>query len=296
MSHHLIRRAAGLAVIALLAGCNDDQLGAGTLQPVATGDTIALTSAGRVISFNRTVGTDTKASSNLPLTGLASGETLVGMDYRPSNSKLYAVSDKGNLYTLDPSLGQVTLLGALKAAATNPATTCTPAVTAFTALSGTEFGVDVNPVVDRLRVVSDNGQNLRINMDTQEVIVDCKISISGGTPAPTAVAYTNSAAGTTPTSTQLFYVDAKTDMLYTVDTANNGTANTGVIKAVGALGADVGAVNGFDIDGKNGNKAYAGFTVGGQVRLYTIDLTSGAATPTASFSDVTGIRGLALKP
>jgi hypothetical protein len=300
MSFRFYSRALALTAVALAAtACNDHNNGPGTttINPVATGDTIGYTSAGKVISFDRTIGTtDKPLTSSLQVSGLATGENVVGMDYRPSNSMLYMVSDKGNLYTLNPGTGQVTLVKALVAAAMTPTTTCTPAVTAFTALSGTEFGVDVNPVVDRLRVVSDTGQNLRINMDTGEVITDCKISMSGGTPAPTAVAYTNTVAGTTATATALYYVDANTDMLYTVDTTNSGTANTGVVKAVGPLGVDVGAVNGFDIDGKNNNKAYAGFTVGGVVGFYTIDLTSGAATQLAKFSDPNGIRGLALKP
>jgi hypothetical protein len=33
-------------------------------------------------------------------------------------------------------------------------------------LDGTFFGVDFNPTVDRLRVISDTGQNLRVNVDT----------------------------------------------------------------------------------------------------------------------------------
>lgn len=293
---------------ASLAGCNDDGLpdpNAEPSGPVATGDTVALTSSGRVVSFDRAPSKN--LISNLSVKGLASGETLVGIDTRPNNSTIYALSDKGNLYKLDPATGRVTLVGALKASAsaptnaassTNPACPSGTAAPAFTALSGAEFGVDVNPVVDRLRVVSDSGQNLRINMDTFEVTADCTLSAaSGPAPKPNAAAYTNSVVGQTAaaSSTALFYVDAATDMLYNVDPgsampANN--ANTGVLKAVGALGVNVTAVNGFDIAGST---AYATFTVDSVSGFYRIDLTTGAATALASFDKVGPLRGLALK-
>lgn len=40
------------------------------------------------------------------------------------------------------------------------------------ALEGRSFALDFNPTVDRLRVVSDSGQNLRIDVDTEAVAVD----------------------------------------------------------------------------------------------------------------------------
>lgn len=311
LRHSLLAAAVATAFAAAsLTGCTDDALpdpNAEPTGPVATGDTVALTSSGRVVSFDRAPSKN--LISNLSLKGLASGETLVGIDTRPNNSTIYALSDKGNLYKLDPSTGRVTLVGALKASAsapTNAATTTPPnpacptgtAAPAFTTLSGAEFGLDVNPAVDRLRVVSDSGQNLRINMDTFEVTADCTISAASGTaPKPSAVAYTNSVVGQTAaaTSTALFYVDAATDMLYNVDPgtatpANN--ANTGVIKAVGALGVNVTAVNGFDIAGTT---AYAVFTVAGVSGFYRVDLTTGAATALATFSQIGSLRGLALK-
>ena len=56
---------------------------------------------------------------------------------------------------------------------------------AFTpALSGTAFGFDFNPTVDRIRVVSDTGQNLRLNPDTGAVAaVDG--ALNQGRPWPT---------------------------------------------------------------------------------------------------------------
>ncbi len=100
------------------------------------------------------------------VTGLQSGETLLGIDIRPGGTttgQIYGLSSMGRLYTIDKFTGAATLKSTLSA---DPADTSNP----FTGLSGTNFGIDFNPVVDRLRVVSDTGQNLRINVDSGAVI------------------------------------------------------------------------------------------------------------------------------
>ena len=54
-------------------------------------------------------------------------------------------------------------------------------------LDGTEFGVDFNPQVDRLRVVSNSGQNLRLHPDTGAVAaVDKPWRSRVRTPTPPA--------------------------------------------------------------------------------------------------------------
>ncbi len=60
------------------------------------------------------------------------------------------------MYTLDAATGAATAVGPVFA----------------TTLNGSVFGVDFNPVADRLRVVSDVGQNLRINPTTGVAIAD----------------------------------------------------------------------------------------------------------------------------
>ena len=80
-----------------------------------------------------------------PITGLADGEFLVGVDFRPSNGLLYGVGRiggdpmaLGQLYTIDIDSGVATAVG----------------VRAIP-LNGNAFGVDFNPVPDLLRIVSD---------------------------------------------------------------------------------------------------------------------------------------------
>jgi hypothetical protein len=91
-----------------------------------------------------------------PVVGLQVGETLVGFDVRPAGGGLFAVGSTSRVYTVDPVTGLAVQAGSL----------ISPA------LSGTKFGVDFNPVPDRLRIVSDTEQNLRVNATTGATIND----------------------------------------------------------------------------------------------------------------------------
>jgi hypothetical protein len=132
---------------------------------------------------------------------------------------------------------------------------------------------------------------LRVNVDTGDVTVDCPINTASPATSvnPSAVAYTNAtSAATAATSTTLHYIDARTDRLLTTTAPNNGT-----VTEVGALGVDVTAVNGFDIDSADSNRAYAVMTTaaGSRTFLYTIDLSMGTATATLEFCGAGGTTG-----
>ena len=85
--------------------------------------------------------------STIAITGLQGGESILAIDVRPATQALYALGSTSRLYVINPSTGAATQVGSAGA---------------FT-LSGTSFGMDFNPVVDRIRVVSDTEQNLRLN-------------------------------------------------------------------------------------------------------------------------------------
>ena len=245
---------------------------------VLVGDTLALTTSGRLISFNRD--TPSTQVSGFAITGLAANETLLGIDRRPADGKLYALGSKGGIYSIVPSTGVATAVSTLRASPgdDNP----------FTALSGTSFGIDFNPVVDRLRVVSETGQNLRINVDTGEAITDS--TLTPATASVSAAGYTNSFAGTT--TTRLFSLNLATNTLDLLNPPNNGTLVSGPPLGVTATGA-----NGFDIDGRT-NTGYAALTVGTTTSLYKINLDATAPTAAATLVGALpgneGIRGLAL--
>lgn len=213
------------------------------------------------------------------ISGINPGESIVGLDFRPMNRQLYAltktVSGVGRLYTIDINSAIATSVVFLAA---DPG-----GMDPYTSLVGTRFSVDFNPVVDRLRVVSDAEQNLRVNPVTGFVFTDVSLAYAAGEPNAgvnpnvVAIAYTNSFVGAAVTT--LYTIDSGVDVLATQNPPNNGTLNT-----VNALGVDASNLAGFDIVGAPGpGTAYAALNVAGQAGLYTINLGSGAATLIGNF-------------
>jgi len=225
-----------------------------------------VTAANNLVRFNSaTPGT---IDSTVAITGLQAGETVLGIDVRPVTRQLYALGSTGRLYILNRTTAAATQVGS---------------GTFAVLLDGTSFGFDFNPVPDRIRVVSDAEQNLRLNPDSGAV-VDSDPGTAGVQPDPSlnpagnvvAVAYTNNFPGATTTT--LFGIDSSTDMLVRIGGPDgNPSPNLGVVTNIGPLGVDTSDVVGFDI-ANPAAIAYALLTVGGNSQLYTINLTTGAAT------------------
>ncbi len=224
-----------------------------------------LTDAGRLVSFKPLA--PTTFDTDVAVTGLASGEKLLGIDVRPKDGLMYAISSTGRIHTVDPVTGVATFKVALAA---DVADLTLP----FSVVSGTEFAVDFNPVADRLRVISNAGQSLRINVDTGAATTDGSINRTGAAPVVTAGAYTNSFAGTTATA--LMVLDSESDSLALQSPPNDGT-----LTLIGAFGVNLTGDSGMDIaGGANGLALAALRTAGaGPSRLYRVDLTTGAALP-----------------
>ena len=243
---------------------------------------VALTDDQRLLCFReRGQGGPAQAREIGAITGLMGGEQLVGIDFRPANGMLYGLGDMGGIYIVDPQDGT----------AMRQATLATDMMMPV-ALMGASFGVDFNPVPDRLRVVSNTGQNLRINVDNGVTIVDAALNPAGG--AVTAVGYTNNDADMA-TATVLYDIDTMADQMSIQAPPNAGTLNP-----VGALGTDVGADTGFDIFTQRVNdrtvaaRAVAVFAVNGVSRVFRMNLTTGRATPGAAFDDGVSIAGIAI--
>jgi len=225
--------------------------------PAAGATLLGVTAAGNLVRFSSaTPGT---IDATVAITGLQTNETISGIDVRPLTRQLYALGSTGRLYIVNQTTG------AAREAAMIPTT-----------LTGRFYGVDFNPVPDRLRIISDSDQNLRVNVDTGATTVDGTLAyapgdaIAGQTPNAVGAAYSNNFAGAT--STTLYVIDATRDTLAIQNPPNDGTLTT-----VGLLGVDTSEVVGFDIT-NSGGAALAVLTVGGTSQLYTINLTTGAAT------------------
>jgi hypothetical protein len=253
------------------AGCQDDDSQALSFPcdaPTALPDglpasVLLLTNDRKLLNVNPA--TAAAIGNPVAITGIPASEQLLGIDFRPADSVLIAVTRNGTagaLYSINPTTGAATAL-----------TTSTPLT-----LTGTSFGVDFNPVPGALRIVSDAEENLRLTFPTPTsyaVNVDTGLS-----PAATVVAaaYSNNFAGTPVTT--LYNLDAGSGSLLTqggVDSVNN--PNGGGLATVGSLGVVFNDQAGFDIDGVTGT-ALAVLNVQGAnaSRLYTVDLGSGAAT------------------
>lgn len=193
------------------------------------------------------------------ITGLASGEMILGIDMRPATGQLYALGSTSRIYTINMATGAAAAIGDN---------------TLTTTLEGTSFGFDFNPTVDRIRVVSNTGQNLRLHPVTGAVAAIDGV-LNPGTPAIGGAAYTNSFPGAT--TTVLFDIDHASDKLMAQMPPNDG-----VLVEVGSLGLDVEAGNGFDIGGTS-NMAYGIFTSAGATKIYSVNTSTGAAMAISDF-------------
>ncbi|SMC00712.1 conserved hypothetical protein [Hymenobacter roseosalivarius DSM 11622] len=210
-------------------------------------------------------------TSSVSITGLGNGETLLAIDFRPATGQLYGVSSGSRLYVINQNTGVARAIGSA----------------AFTpAVAGNLVGFDFNPTVDRIRLVTSTGQNLRLNPETGTV-ANTDGAITGAAGATiTGAAYTNNVAGAE--TTVLYDLDPATDQLYRQDPPNNGT-----LVAVGALNLNVSGDGGFDIDARTGT-ALGLYTVNGNPTLFTLDLATGAARPLAQYAANAGYTGIAI--
>ena len=152
---------------------------------------------------------------------------LIGIDFRAADAtptRMYGLTDKGNLYTIDVSNNSV--------GGTNFVSTMNPRFT-----GGFSGLIDFNPVLNALRVAGSNDQNLAVlngadGSNLTQTVAQTPFAYAQGDvnfgkdPELTGGAYTNNFAGATAT---LFYlIDHDKDTLVTISTKSaTGSSNTG---------------------------------------------------------------------
>jgi Domain of unknown function (DUF4394) len=169
--------------------------------------------------------------------GLGSA-TLVGIDFRPATGELYGVGSNSALYRINPDTAI--------AVAENVGPDGTP-IPFTPALTGMKFGVDFNPTVDKVRVTSDAGSNLRLNVDEGTLLMTDG-NLNPGTPKVVGSAYTNSSFRpflNRPNLTTLYALDSATSQVFVQNPPNAGTLTNGK-----DVGFRVGLDAGFDIVGE----------------------------------------------
>jgi hypothetical protein len=188
------------------------------------------------------------------IVGLQAAEYILAIDARPRTGEVFALGSTSRLYRLDPATGLVTVVGGGPFSPT---------------LSGTAFGIDFSPTVDRLRVVSSAEQNLRLHPDTAAVFLDTALNPPGSVVAAGFDRNTQSGAATT-----LFGIDSVSDELVRLGgVGGSPSPNTGAVTAIGPLGVDTSTQTGLD----SGRRTYALLTVAGVAGLYEINLATGKA-------------------
>jgi hypothetical protein len=261
-----------------------------TLPPPPTG--IFLLTESKVIARVDAASPQTLRDVHL-VTGLVLGERLIGIDVRPASGELFAVGavDMGataalRLYRVDLTTGLATSISATPVSVTD----------------GGRWGLDFNPIVDRLRIVSDANENLRLN-PTTGARADAPVNDTNLSPVGNqviAVAYDRNVTGGAPTDSTLYAIGRTASSLHTIGGVNQTPSpNGGVLMTVGALGIALSssADGGLDVFGAPGT-AYAALTDATErTALYTIDLATGAATEVGVIGDgTTSVVGLAVAP
>lgn len=222
--------------------------------------------------------------SGLAITGLASNETIQGIDFRPNDGFLYGLGSLNNLYRIDTVTGATSLVSALSIP-----------------LNGANFGFDFNPTGPvALRIVSNTDKNYRIGNPAMGGVVttDGDLAYVAGDPAfganpnVTHVAYTNSTPGATATT--LYGIDASRDTLVRFASPNAGTLQTVGTLGIGAP-ADVNVFGGFDILAA-GNLGFAAVMRVDQssTMFWSIDLTTGVGTAVGQVGGGEVIHAMAL--
>ncbi|AEE50376.1 DUF4394 domain-containing protein [Haliscomenobacter hydrossis] len=227
------------------------------------------------------------------VTGVAAGQTLVGMDVRPATGELYALgynasNGESQLYTINTTTAVATTVG-----------------TASVQLSlgtGNNVGFDFNPTVDRIRVIAANNANYRLHPVTGAIaFTDGNLAFAAGdvnvgkNPAVGTGAYTNSF--NTATTTTLYTIDDSLAVLLTQIPPNNGTLNTIGVLGVGLNLADLST----DLDiyynfATSSNLAFLVANTGNSTfdGLFTLNLTTGLASTTGTIGNGIAIRDIAI--
>lgn len=222
----------------------------------------------------------------VPITGMRDLEYALAIDTRPKTSELFAVTNLQLIYTIDPVTGVATQVSTSPLAPT---------------VDGLMVAFDFDPQTDEIRLITDNGQNLRISPTTGAVIAIDNM-INSFTADINSAAYTFPGIGV---KSQLFSIDIANAVLY-----KQRDPNSGVLNFVGPLGFYWSGDGGFEITKNNiafavqyGHSRFpmpdGGGTIGGgddgtqdAHRLFYINLKTGLAT---NYGKVRPMIGVASK-
>jgi Domain of unknown function (DUF4394) len=199
---------------------------------------------------------------------------FIGIDFRPADNRLYALTDTGTLYTV--ALGAANLGALTKVSALAPR---------FDA--GYQSLMDFNPVVDAIRLIGSDNSNYAVVKDANGILNTTAVQTALTYPAPdvnagkdpnvSCGAYNNNVAGAAVT---IFYaIDYAKDTFLTIPPATAGGSSAtggGQLQTIGNLVTPTGARVNISADADadiftNGNGVNFFVGVSGRT-LFSIDL------------------------
>lgn len=205
-----------------------------------------------------------------PVTGLAGGETLLAIDSRYADSKLYALSSLGKTYSIDEN-GTATALAAT-----------------LTVNAAQRYLIDMSPVTSTTAPVHQglmhviNATTLQKHtLDVDNGTASAATAITPGTASLVGSAFSSALFGTSAH----YAVDLATATLQTL-------ADNGSLTRYNSLGLSLAGSAGFDISGSfDDNTLLAGRSgASGPFTLYRLTLNTTANTP-VSLGQIGGASG-----
>ncbi|QNP54274.1 DUF4394 domain-containing protein (plasmid) [Hymenobacter qilianensis] len=231
--------------------------------------------------------TDASVTVTKTITGFADFRRIIGLDFRPSNGQLYALTQSFDdtldryLYTINPATAEATLIGPI-----------TPRLS----LTSESAQFDFDPLTDQIRVVSTNGaagtaRTLLLNPTTAVFSPDVPLTLPSP-PGSFKLAHDNNVAGATTTNLYLIEDPLGFNNL-PCKLYRQNTADASSFTEIGSLGPTIRDCQAFDIGGAS-NVGYLFAEVNSNAVLHTIDLATGKATPTGTITLEGFVRGFTL--
>jgi hypothetical protein len=201
------------------------------------------------------------------VSGLATGETLLGIGYQEALGRIYALGSTNRLYVVNP------ITGAALPVSTLPFSP---------PLNGDAFAFALDNSTNLARSYSSSGQNLTVSIVTGQ---------GAGTGASYAYDPSDPGTGTTPVLSALAYSVPPAGSqgaagLYAIDSARSAlvTAPTSqaLIRTIGDLGVQTAGPAGLVLTRAGTAMAALRTSADGNPQLYDLDIATGKATPISS--------------
>ncbi|GGM95981.1 hypothetical protein GCM10010967_31870 [Dyadobacter beijingensis] len=218
----------------------------------------AVSKNGKLLAFNpidRLERDPEKLISTKIITGLAPGDSILGMDFSVNHSCFYALASDSKIYRIDPATGHAVFSRELPVKLNLEAT-------------GT-FGFDIEPFGARAHVVTGIYQRFYASPQYSDFQSLNAFIYNGKMQGLDGLAFTNNQTSLPrQNATTLYGIDSQTCNLFKLDTVYNE------LNLVARLDLAFDKFNGFDIGGM-AELGYGVFKVGGRTRIYEIELEQG---------------------